>query len=114
MERLHPGSILAITTIVTPKDVEDVIPEAASWPRPSFLKLEGTAAADITKDRYTTLGKVFDALLWLGPTGTISYSKLLPETVAEESYYREALRRDALWIEQFQEELRALRQQGTN
>lgn len=46
-------------------------------------------------------------ILLLGPISTISYSRM-DETVENESYFTEALRRDKLWIGQFQETLISL------
>jgi hypothetical protein len=51
----------------------------------------------------------YDALLWLGPISIISYSRLAPENFNDEFYYKEALRRDKLWIGQFQEMIMELR-----
>jgi hypothetical protein len=51
----------------------------------------------------------WDAILWLGPKSIISYSNFTYESIKDESYYLEVLRRDKLWMEQYQNTLRELR-----
>jgi hypothetical protein len=52
----------------------------------------------------------FDAILYLGPIRSISNSSIAWETVSDEAYFTEAARRDTLWIGQFQETLKRLRE----
>ena len=52
---------------------------------------------------------LWDAILWLGPMSTISYSNLTIESIRDESYYAEALRRDKLWMGQYKNTLIELR-----
>jgi hypothetical protein len=106
----HPGSALSITTHTGLKEIESSYPEILSWPKPSIAVLNGTRLGAIPHGPLH-LEDFFDAILWLGPISTISYSKLVYETVADESYFKEALRRDKLWISQFQSTLTGLRKE---
>lgn len=104
----YPGSTLSITTHTSLKKIESSFPDILSWTIPSIAALQGTKLGSIPHGP-VKLEDFFDAILWLGPMSTISYSRIVYETVGDESYYKEALRRDKLWIGQFQETLIELR-----
>lgn len=106
----HPGTALSITTHTGLKKIESSYPEILSWPKPSIAVLKGTKLGSIPHGPLL-LEDFFDAILWLGPISTISYSRLVYETVADEAYFEEALRRDRLWIGQFQDTLTGLRKE---
>jgi predicted alpha/beta superfamily hydrolase len=110
LERLHPGSVFSIKTLTDTDRLERRYPGIASWPRPSLVSLEETGVGALVIRGEHTLEERFDALLWLGPSSTIGYSEPLPDAVADEAYFHEMLRRDALWMNQWQKELRELRQ----
>lgn len=110
LEHSHPGSALSITTHTGLKKIESSYPEILTWPKPSLAVLKGTKLGSIPHGPLH-LQDFFDALLWLGSMSTISYSRLVYETVADESYFEEALRRDKLWIGQFQDTLTGLRRE---
>lgn len=108
LKHSHPGSALSITTHTGLKKIESSYPDILSWTKPSIALLQGTKLGSILHGP-VKLEDFFDAILWLGPMSTISYSRIVYETVEDESYYTEALRRDKLWIGQFQETLIELR-----
>jgi steroid delta-isomerase-like uncharacterized protein len=110
IERLHPGKVFSIMSLTSTDRLESQYPGVVSWPRPSLVHLKGTSVGALTIQGKQAVERKFDALLWLGPSSTIGYSEPSPDAVAEETYFKEALRRDGLWIGQYQEDLADLRQ----
>jgi hypothetical protein len=110
LQHSHPGAALSIMTHTGMKKIEESYPAMQQWPRPSAAILQGTRLGAIPHGPLK-LEDFFDAILWLGPINTISYCAIMDDTVEDEAYYEEALRRDKLWIGQFQETLSGLRQQ---
>jgi len=108
LQQSHPGAALSITTHTGLKKIEDSYPAIFSWKKPSIAVLKGTKLGSIPHGPLK-LEDFFDALLWLGPISTISHSRIDYVTCADEAYYKEALRRDKLWIGQFQKTLIELR-----
>jgi hypothetical protein len=111
LEHSHPGNVLSITTHTGLKKIERYYPDILSWTKPSMAVLKGTKIGSIPHGPLK-LEDFFDAILWLGPISSISYSNISGKTVEDESYYKEALRRDKLWIGQFQETLTELRKKS--
>ncbi len=109
IERLHPGVVFTIMTLTDTDRLESQYPGVGSWPRPSLVHLKGTEVGALTIRGKQVLQEQFDAMLWLGPSSTIAYSEPSPDVVADEAYYKEALRRDGLWMGQYQEDLAELR-----
>jgi hypothetical protein len=111
MEHLHPGSVFTVTTFTDSDLLLEQSPDAVSWPNPSLIHLKGTPVGSLSIRRMgpSSLEQMFDALIWLGPSNAISQSRALPDAVADESYYTEMLRRDSLWLGQYQELLPRLR-----
>lgn len=109
LERLHPGSVFTITTFTDTIRLERQYPGSASWPRPAFIRLKGTGIGKLSIRGSHTLEEQYDALLWLGPSSAIGFSEPSADTVADEAYFDEMMRRDGLWIGQYQEDLPELR-----
>ncbi len=109
LERMYPGSAVSITSILDADSLGFKHPEVLSWPKPSLVFLKGTEIGSLTIHGPFKLEEKHDALLWMGPSDLISFSRMMPEIVGNEDYYLEALRRDSLWIKQYQDVLRNLR-----
>ena len=109
LEHSHPGTALSITTHTGNEKIESSYPQILTWDKPSLALLKGTKLGSIPWGPLK-LEDFYDAILWLGPISTIGYCRLVYDTVANESYYTESLRRDKLWIGQFQESLIKLRE----
>ncbi|HUV29629.1 MAG TPA: hypothetical protein VMY05_00870 [Acidobacteriota bacterium] len=109
LERMHPGSVVSITSIINVDSLEFRHPEVLSWPTPSLVHLKSTKIGSLKTFGPRALEETHDAVLWMGPSSLLSYSRLMPEVVENEEYYLEALRRDSLWMKQYQDVLRGLR-----
>ncbi|UCC79125.1 MAG: hypothetical protein JSW64_12745 [Candidatus Zixiibacteriota bacterium] len=109
LERMYPGSVFCITSIINADSIEIKHPEILSWPKPSLIFLKNTAIGSLKTFGPFKLEETHDALLWVGLNNSHSYSSAMPEIVENEEYYLEALRRDSLWIKQYQDDLRKLR-----
>jgi hypothetical protein len=108
LDHSHPGAALSITTRWDGKELLAAFPEIQRWAKPSLALLKGTKLGALPHGPLK-LEDFFDAFLYMGPPDTAGQSAIVHETVADEAYYKEALRRDKLWIGQFQETLIKLR-----
>ncbi len=109
LENSYPGSTLAITTHTGAQKIEDSYPQILTWNKASIALLKNTKIGSIPWGPLK-LEDFWDAILWLGPGSTISYSRLGYEIVKDDSYYSELLRRDKLWVGQYQNTLTRLRE----
>jgi hypothetical protein len=110
LENSYPGSTLSITTHTGREIIESSYPQILTWDKASIALFKNTKLGSIPWGP-SKMEDFHDAILWLGPISTISYSNLVYETFENESYYIEALRRDKLWIGQYQDILIKLREQ---
>jgi hypothetical protein len=107
LERDAPGFVFSIWTN-TFSDLQAVQPSVSSWPNPSLAILKGTSlgAQDFTAYYTSTIylrdkeGKItafkptrslrmeeqFDAILYVGPKSSITYSSLSPELCRDQTY----------------------------
>jgi hypothetical protein len=110
LENSFPGSTLSITTHTGKQIIESSYPQILTWDKASIGLFKNTKLGSIPWGPLK-MEDFHDAILWLGPISTIGYSSLVYETFADESYYNEALRRDKLWMGQYQNTLIKLREQ---
>lgn len=118
LERDAPGSVFSIWTN-TLTDLQSVQPSVSSWPNPSLTILRGTSlgAPDFTvyfpfpvykfgKDgkmvaqkptRSLRMEEQFDAILYVGPRSSITYSSLSPELCRDQAYIKMREARMALF-----------------
>ena len=109
LERDAPGSVFSIWT-ETLTDLQAVQSSVSSWPKPSLTILRGTSlgAQDFAvyypfpiyrfdKDHKVVAQKAtrplrmeeqFDAILYLGPKSSITYSSLSPELCRDQTYIK--------------------------
>jgi hypothetical protein len=109
LERDAPGSVFSIWTN-TLTDLQAAQPSVSSWPNPSLAILRGTllGAQDFTRYfplpiyRFDKTGKItaqkptrslrmeeqFDAVLYVGPKSSITYSSLSPELCRDQAYIK--------------------------
>jgi hypothetical protein len=109
LERNAPGSVFSIWTN-TSIDLKAVHPRVSSWPNPSLAILKGTSLGGQDFAAYYPFpiylkdkdGKInpqrptrplrmedqFDAILYVGPKSSITYSSLSPELCRDEAYLK--------------------------
>jgi hypothetical protein len=109
LEHSYPGSTLSISTHTGKKIIESSYPQILTWDKASIALLKDTKLGSIPWGPLK-MEDLHDAILWVGPISSISYSNLGYETIKKESYYLEALRRDKLWMNQYQDALIKLRE----
>jgi len=109
LEHAYPGSTLSISTHSGKKIIESSYPQILTWEKASIALLKDTKLGSIPWGPLK-MQDLHDAILWLGPISSISYSDLVYETFTRESYYLEALRRDKLWMNQYKDILNKLRE----
>ena len=102
---INNSDIFTITTN-TFADLATIEPNVNSWSKPSFVFLKGTAIGDaqftnffpVPKENWSMvkMEDQFDALIYLGPPSTITFSKPSPELCADSVYMKMRLSRMAL------------------
>lgn len=134
LESYTPGTVFTIWTN-TKADLETVQGDVSSWPKPSLVKLRGTVlgtkeftfyyAVDVVvRDskgtpvpqearRSLRMEDQFDAVLYLGPPSSITYSHPLPTLCGDPSYVKMRSMRMALLfpperVEQFKKNCAAI------
>jgi hypothetical protein len=105
LERTHPGTIFSIGA-PTDAELTKVERAVASWPAPSVVVLEGTTlgAAQFgpvyglngPEFKNVRMQDQFDALLYLGPPSSITFSELSKSRCTDETYMKMRLARMAL------------------
>jgi hypothetical protein len=108
LEHGYPGSTLSITTHSGNQEIENSYPQILTWDKATIALLKNTKIGSIPWGPLK-MEDFWDAILWLGPMSTFSYSNLTIESIRDESYFAEALRRDKLWMGQYQDILIELR-----
>jgi hypothetical protein len=91
LERGHRTRVFTITVPgdTTFEQVKARQPRVTSWPVPSIAMLEGT----VLRDRELVY---YDALLYLGPPASWSFSRLSPQLCSDKSYVQMRLKRVAV------------------
>ena len=91
--RLEMAKLASVFSVHTESrmDLAALQPDIASWPRPSLAMLAGTTIGQVVADpgpgrRPVRTEEQFDAVLYLGPPGTLTTAQLSPATCANESY----------------------------
>ncbi len=104
IERAHATSLTIAA--VTDMDLDRAQASVSAWPRPSLSMLRGTMLGSATVTdvmplyRQDWLGRMedqFDALLYLGPRASITYSRFPTTLCGDSSYLRMRFERMALF-----------------